>query len=89
MKERNDEKYKDIDADLDEASIIYNEESSQGTWKTVDTKAVESAPESIEVKQKQKTPKVGTGIERAYEDDNNKSEKAPLFCDCEGGCVIS
>lgn len=80
LKERNDDKYKDIDADIDEASIIYDE-SSVGTWRTVESKVADAAPESIAVKSK--------SVSKAYEDDNDKNKKDSLFCDCDGGCIIS
>ena len=90
LKERNDEKYKDIDADLDEISLYT--ETSSSTWRTSDTKPVAFAAASAS-KPKEAAPvkvakKARTGVTRAYEDDNNKSEVAPLFCECQG-CVIS
>lgn len=79
LKERNDEKYKDIDADLDEISLYT--ETSSSTWRTSDTKPVTAA-------KPKEAKKARTGVTRAYEDDNNKSEVAPLFCECQG-CAIS
>lgn len=89
LKERNDDKYKDIDADLDEISLYT--ETSSSTWRTSDTRPVPAtvaAAKPREAAPVKVAKKARTGVTRAYEDDNNKSEVAPLFCECEG-CVIS
>jgi len=82
LKERDIDMYKEIDADLDEISLYT--ETSSSTWRTSDTKPA-AAPKPKEVAP---VKKARTGVTRAYEDDNNKSETAPLFCECQG-CVIS
>eukprot|EP00979_Chaetoceros_neogracilis_P002145 scaffold378_cov270-Chaetoceros_neogracile.AAC.34 len=83
LKKRNNERYKDIDADLDEVSIYT--EASNATWRISERAPAAAAPVPAPTEIRIKT-KARTGIVKAYEDDNNKNESVPLFCE---GCVIS
>ncbi len=90
LKERNNDLYKEIDADLDEETVYTTTSTSAWSKKSLESSAKviekkESAPPAV--------AKEPVAKSRAIEVSDVAAEKeadgvdAPLFC--EGGCIIS